>query len=213
MARIHTLVLGRLQTNCYILESKEESIIIDAGDEPERILRYVKDNRAAPKLVVATHAHFDHVLGVDRIKRELQIPFAIHKEDIEILESMQTRVRQFMGFSVPPPPKPDQFLADGQEIAVGDDLVEVIHTPGHSPGSISLAGDGYVFTGDALFHQSIGRTDLPGGDPDTLIRSIRKLLFTLDDDTIVYPGHGPETSISDEKVANPFVGQPYTRTR
>jgi len=212
MAQIHKLVLGRLQTNCYILESEEESIIIDAGDEPERILRFVKDIGAAPKLVVATHAHFDHVLGVDKIKRELQIPFAIHKEDIEILESMQTQVRQFMGLNVAPPPKPDQFLAHGQKIAVGDDLVEVIHTPGHSPGSISLAADGYVFTGDALFHQSIGRTDLPGGDPDTLIRSIKERLFTLNDETIVYPGHGPETSIGDEKVANPFVGQLYTRT-
>jgi hydroxyacylglutathione hydrolase len=213
MARVHTLVLGRLQTNCYILESEEKSIIIDPGDEPERILRFVEDIRAAPKLVVATHAHFDHILGVDRIKTELEIPFAIHKEDIEILESMQTQVRQFMGYNVPPPPKPDQFLADGQEIAVGDGLVKVIHTPGHSPGSISLSGDGYVFTGDALFHQSIGRTDLHGGDPDMLIRSIRNRLFTLDDETVVYPGHGPETSVGDEKVANPFVGQLHTRTR
>jgi hydroxyacylglutathione hydrolase len=213
MARVHTLVLGRLQTNCYILESEEKSIIIDPGDEPERILRFVKDIRAAPKLVVATHAHFDHILGVDRIKKEFQIPFAIHKEDIEILESMQTQVRQFMGYNVPPPPKPDQFLTDGQEMAVGDGSVKVIHTPGHSPGSISLSGDGYVFTGDALFHQSIGRTDLHGGDHDTLIRSIRNRLFTLDDETVVYPGHGPETSIGDEKVANPFVGEVHTRTR
>src|SRR2546425_2677673 len=144
MAKIHTLVLGRLQTNCYILESEEESIIIDPGDEPERILRFVKDIRAGPKLVVATHAHFDHVLGVDRIKRELQIPFAIHKEDIEILESMQTRVRQLMGFSVPPPPKPHQFLPDRQEIAVGHALVQAIHTPGHPPATIRPAAHPYL---------------------------------------------------------------------
>jgi glyoxylase-like metal-dependent hydrolase (beta-lactamase superfamily II) len=112
-----------------------------------------------------------------------------------------------MGFSVPPPPQVDQFLVDGQSIAVGQEAMTVLHTPGHSPGSISLAGDGYVFTGDALFNQSIGRTDLPGGDLDTLMRSITERLFSLDDDTIVYPGHGPETNIADEKLANPFVGQ------
>jgi len=124
-----------------------------------------------------------------------------------MLESLQSRVREIMGFNVPPPPKVDQFLKDGESIAFGGDQVRVIHTPGHSPGSISLAGQGFVLTGDALFNQSIGRTDLPEGDLDTLVRSITERLFTLDDDTIVYPGHGPETSIGDEKLANPFVGQ------
>jgi glyoxylase-like metal-dependent hydrolase (beta-lactamase superfamily II) len=207
MTRIHSLVVGKLQTNCYILQSENDAIIIDPGDEPERILRFVKDLGLTPRLMVATHAHFDHVLGVERIRRELHLPFAINKEDFEILESMQARVRQFMGSSVPPPPQVDQFLADGQSIAVGQEAMTVLHTPGHSPGSISLAGDGYVFTGDALFNQSIGRTDLPGGDLDTLKRSITERLFSLDDDTIVYPGHGPETSIGDEKLANPFVGR------
>src|SRR2546428_4105086 len=129
-----------------------------------------------------------------------------------MLESMQSRVRQTMGFSVLPPPRVDQFLEDGQSIEFGQDKVKVIHTPGHSPGSISLAGQGFVLTGDALFNQSIGRTDLPGGDLDTLIRSITHRLFILDDATIVYPGHGPETSIGDEKLANPFVGQVSKRT-
>jgi hydroxyacylglutathione hydrolase len=120
---------------------------------------------------------------------------------------MQSRVRQIMDFSAPPPPKVDRFLKDGELIAFGEDKVKVIHTPGHSRGSISLAGKGFVLTGDALFNLSIGRTDLPGGDFDTLIRSITQRLFTLEDDTIVYPGHGPETSIGDERLANPFVGQ------
>jgi len=180
---------------------------MDPGDEPERILRFVKDLGLTPRLIVATHAHFDHVLGVERIRKSLHPPFAIHKEDLEILESMQSRVQQLMGFSVPPPPKVDRFLTDGESITVGQDTVKVVHTPGHSPGSISLAGNGYVLTGDALFNQSIGRTDLPGGDLDTLVHSITERLFSLDDDTIVYPGHGPETSIGDEKLANPFVGR------
>lgn len=207
MIRIHNLVVGRLQTNCYVLQSQKKSVIIDPGDEPERILRFVKDLGTTPTLIIATHAHFDHVLGVNKIKEEMRLPFVIDKDDVEILESMQARVRQFMGFSVPPPPKVDRFVEDGEAIRIGEDAVKVIHTPGHSPGSISLVGQGFVLTGDALFNQSIGRTDTPGGDLDTLLRSITERLFALPDDTIVYPGHGPETSIGDEKIANPFVGQ------
>ena len=207
MAKIHTLVVGRIQTNCYILQSDSTALVIDPGDESERIIRFLKDIAVKPTHIVATHTHFDHVLGVDTIRAKLKIPFLIHRDDLSMLESMQSRVRQIMGFSVPPPPKVDQFLEDGQSIEFGQDKVKVIHTPGHSPGSISLAGQDFVMTGDALFNQSIGRTDLPGGDLDTLIRSITQRLFILDDDTIVYPGHGPETSIGDEKFANPFVGR------
>jgi len=207
MAKIHTIVVGRLQTNCYVLQSDSTALVIDPGDEPERIIRFLEDIAVKPTHIVATHTHFDHVLGVDTIRAKLKIPFLIHHDDLSMLESMQSRVQQTMGFSVPPPPKVDQFLEDGQSIEFGQDKVKVIHTPGHSPGSISLAGQGFVLTGDALFNQSIGRTDLPGGDLDTLIRSITQRLFILDDATIVYPGHGPETSIGDEKLANPFVRQ------
>jgi len=207
MAKIETIVVGRLQTNCYVLQSDSIALVIDPGDEPERIIRFLEDIAVKPTHIVATHTHFDHVLGVDTIRAKLKIPFLIHRDDLSMLESMQSRVRQIMGFSVPPPPKVDQFLEDGQSIEFGQDKVKVIHTPGHSPGSISLAGQGFILTGDALFNQSIGRTDLPGGDLATLIRSITQRLFILDDATIVYPGHGPETSIGDEKLANPFVGQ------
>src|SRR6266576_2561180 len=171
MAKIHTIVVGNLQTNCYILQSRAEAIIIDPGGEPERILRFIKDINATPTRIVATHTHFDHVLGVDGVRKATKTSFLIHSDDLLMLQSMQLRVREFMGFEVPPPPKVD----------------------------------GYVLTGDALFNQSIGRTDLPGGDLETLIRSIRERLFKLDDETIVYPGHGPETTIGDEKLANPFV--------
>ena len=212
MAKVHTLVVGRLQTNCYILQSDSTALVVDPGDEPERILRFLTDIAVKPSRIIATHTHFDHVLGVDSIRDKFQIPFLIHHDDLSMLESMQSRVRQIMGFSVPPPPKVDQFLRDGESIAFGEDRVKVIHTPGHSPGSISLVGPRFVLTGDALFNQSIGRTDLPGGDFDTLIRSITDRLFSLDDDTTVYPGHGPETSIGDEKLTNPFVGRPSKRT-
>jgi glyoxylase-like metal-dependent hydrolase (beta-lactamase superfamily II) len=207
MAKIHTIVVGRLQTNCYILQSDSMALVIDPGDEPGRILRFLDDIAVKPSRIIATHTHFDHVLGVEAIRSALKIPFLIHRDDLSMLESMQSHVRQFMGFNVPPPPKVDQFLNDGESITVGKDEVKVIHTPGHSPGSISLVGQGFVLAGDALFNQSIGRTDLPGGDFDLLVHSITQRLFSLDDDTIVYPGHGPETSIGDEKLANPFVGR------
>ncbi len=200
-------MVGRLQTNCYILQSGPVGVIVDPGDEPDRILRFLKDSKIKPIEIVATHTHFDHVLGVQTIRSKLNIPFLIHKEDLAMLESMQSRVREFMGFEVPPPPRVDRFLADEESIAIGQDKLQVIHTPGHSPGSVSFAGSEFVLTGDALFNQSIGRTDLPGGDLDTLLHSITDRLFKLSDDTIVYPGHGPETSIGDEKLTNPFVGR------
>lgn len=207
MIQTHPLVVGQLQTNCYLLKSDGEAIVVDPGDEPERILRFIKDIKAAPTRIVATHTHFDHVLGVDGVRRATRSQFFIHPDDLPMLRSMQSRVRQFMGFEVPPPPEVDGYLKDGDSLKVGEETIRVLHTPGHSPGSISLVGDGFVLTGDALFNQSIGRTDLPGGDLETLLRSIKERLFKLDDETIVYPGHGPETTIGDEKLANPFVGR------
>jgi hydroxyacylglutathione hydrolase len=207
LARIHTLVVGQLQTNCYLIESQGQALIVDPGDEPERIIRFIKDINASPTCIVATHTHFDHVLGVDGVRKATKTQFLIHPEDLPMLQSMQSRVRQFMGFEVPPPPKVDGYLKDGDSLKLGDETIRVLHTPGHSPGSISMSGKGYVLTGDALFNQSIGRTDLPGGDLKTLIHSIREQLFKLDDNTTVYPGHGPETTIGDEKLANPFVGK------
>ena len=207
MSKIHALVVGQLQTNCYVIESLGHALVVDPGGEPERILRFIKDLNTTTTRIVATHTHFDHVLGVDGVRKSTNTPFLIHRDDLPMLESMQSRVRQFMGFEVPPPPKVDGYLKDGESLNLGDETIRVLHTPGHSPGSISLSGYGYVLTGDALFNQSIGRTDLPGGDLETLVRSIRERLFKLDDETIVYPGHGPETTIGDEKLANPFVGK------
>src|SRR6266705_7120336 len=164
MNKIHSLVVGWLQTNCFIVQSQAEAIIVDPGDEPERILRFIKDINATPTRIVATHTHFDHVLGVDGVRKATKTPFMIHSDDLLMLQSMQSRVRQFMGFESPPPPKVDGYLKDDDLLRVGDETIRVIHTPGHSPGSISLLGDRFVLTGDALFNQSIGRTDLPGGD-------------------------------------------------
>src|SRR6266702_6464280 len=123
LAKIHTLVVGRIHTNCYILQSDSTALVIDPGDESERIIRFLKDIAVKPTHIVATHTHFDHVLGVDTIRAKLKIPFLIHRDDLSMLESMQSRVHQIMGFSVPPPPKVDQFLVDGQSIEFGHDKV------------------------------------------------------------------------------------------
>ena len=189
------------------MESDGEAIVVDPGDEEERILRFVDDLEAKVRYIVATHAHFDHVLAVNGVRRATKAPFLIHQDDLPILALMQERVNQFMGLHVPPPPRVDNFLKEGDVLKLGQENIRVMHTPGHSPGSISLTGDGYVLTGDALFNQSIGRTDLPGGNMKILVESIKGKLFQLPNNTLVYPGHGPETSIEDEKLANPFVGQ------
>ena len=213
MLKIHKLVVGRLQTNCYILQSGSSGIVVDPGDEADRIIRFLLDSGVKPVRIVATHAHFDHVLGVDAVRKRFGVEFLIHRDDLPIVESMQSRVREFMGFEVPLPPRVDGFLRDQDVLKVGDVLTRVVHTPGHSPGSVSFTVDGYVLTGDALFNQSIGRTDTPGGDLETLLQSIKNKLFSLEDETIVYPGHGPETTIGDEKLANPFVGKSSRFTR
>lgn len=207
MADIHTLVLGQLQTNCYIIQEEGDAIVVDPADEPDRIIRVLKNINAKPTVIIATHTHFDHVLGVDGLRKQTGARFLIHREDLPMLESMQDRMQRFMRFQGPLPPEIDGYVKERDVFKIGQEKVEVLHTPGHSPGSISLKGGGYVMTGDALFNQSIGRTDLPGGDLRTLVKSIKEKLFTLNDDTIVYPGHGPETTIGDEKLANPFVGR------
>jgi glyoxylase-like metal-dependent hydrolase (beta-lactamase superfamily II) len=207
VAEIHTLVVGQLQTNCYIIQDGGAAIVVDPGDEPVRIARLLKSLDVKPTVILATHTHFDHVLGVDELRKHTSARFIIHRDDLPMLESMQDRMQRFMGLQGPAPPKVDGYMKEGDIFRIGKGTVEVLDTPGHSPGSVSLKGEGYVMTGDALFNQSIGRTDLPGGDLRTLVESIRKKLFSLDNDTIVYPGHGPETTIGDEKLSNPFVGQ------
>src|SRR5712692_5401044 len=133
MVKIYPLVVGRLQTNCYILQSGKEAIIIDPGDEADRIRRFLTDMGAKPSRIIATHTHFDHALGVQGLRAETGAPFSIHKDDLPMLESMQARVKQFMGYTVPPPPKVDSFLNHGDQLTLSNETIRVIHTPGHSP--------------------------------------------------------------------------------
>lgn len=200
--------VGMLQCNCYIVGDPEtrQAIVIDPGDQPDDILAALERHELTVVALVATHAHFDHVLGADALRERTGAPFSLHPDDLPLLEAMQDRGLRFMGVELPPPPAVDSHHRAGDEIVAGAVRLGVVHTPGHSPGSVSLVAEGEaIFSGDTLFAGSIGRTDLPGGDPDGELASIRERLFPLGD-LPVYPGHGPETSIEREKVDNPFVG-------
>jgi hydroxyacylglutathione hydrolase len=202
------LVVGQLQCNCYLVGDPESkrAVVIDPGDQPDDILAAVKRHSLRLVAVVATHAHFDHILAADAIRERTHVPFYLHADEMPLLEGMRTGSLKYLGRELRPPPEVDRWYRDGDEIAAGGARLAVIHTPGHSPGSVSLLAEGdAVFSGDTLFAGSIGRTDLPGGDRERELASIRERLFPLGD-MPVYPGHGPPTTIDREKVLNPIVG-------
>jgi hydroxyacylglutathione hydrolase len=203
------LELGPFLANCYIVGSDRtgEGIIIDPVAEAETIMDNVRQLGLTIKLIIATHSHPDHIMALGQIKEETGAPFAMHEaESAGMIASGMARVMgMFMSGSAEPLPKPDMSLKDGEAIEVGDLSFTVLHTPGHSPGGISLYGQGMVFVGDTLFNFSIGRTDFPGCSHQQLIESINSKLLTLPDETIVYPGHGPQTTIRAERQHNPFL--------
>lgn len=205
---IKELAVGMLMANCIILgcEKTREAAVIDPGDETERILLSLADSKLKLKYIINTHGHFDHVGGNKEMKEATGADILIHSLDAPMLSQLSSDATLF-GFSAENSPPPDRTLEDNDTISFGEIRLKVIHTPGHSPGGISLYIDNKVFVGDTLFSGSIGRSDLPGGDFNTLISSIKNRLFDLGDDVKVFPGHGPNTTIGREKLSNPFVGQ------
>jgi len=203
---IEKLEVGPIMANCFILgcESTKEAVVVDPGDDADRILMALAKAELQVKYLVNTHGHFDHVGANKRMKEVTGAPIAIHPGDEPMLTELSRSAAMF-GLSAENSPPADRLLNHGDEICFGDTTLKVIHTPGHSPGGICLYTPGHLFAGDALFAGSIGRTDLPGGDFDTLISSIKTKLFTLPEETVVYTGHGPETSIGNEKRMNPFL--------
>jgi glyoxylase-like metal-dependent hydrolase (beta-lactamase superfamily II) len=196
-------------------EETREAVVIDPGDEVDDLLRAVERNQLKPRAILLTHAHLDHVTGVAAAKRVLDVPVWLHRDDNFLYEGVVQQGRMF-GFEVEPQPPVDHFYAEDQKIAMGQYEIAVHHTPGHCPGGVCLAVNGNprtkgptdlrtLFVGDTLFAGSIGRTDLPGGDLDTLLRSIRQVLFAFPDETPVYSGHGEVTTIGREKRTNPFL--------
>jgi glyoxylase-like metal-dependent hydrolase (beta-lactamase superfamily II) len=192
--------------NCYILgcESTKEAVVIDPGDDADRILMELSKAELRVKYLINTHGHFDHVGANKQMKEVTGAQLAIHPDDEPMLSQLSKSALMF-GMSVEDSPPADMLLKDGDEISFGDITLKVIHTPGHSKGGVCLYTKGHLFAGDTLFAGSIGRTDLEGGDYDTLISSIKNRLLSLDENTIVYTGHGPETTIGNEKRMNPFL--------
>lgn len=201
------LPLGSFQTNCYLVgsETTKEGIVIDPGSDPLLILDQVRQSGLKINLIVNTHGHVDHVLGIESVQRALGAKFAIHEDELPILEAAPASHAMWFGKPSNPVPKPDILLKDGDIIEAGDVKLQVIHTPGHSPGGICLYTEGVLFSGDTLFNFGIGRYDFPGGDYDQLMQSIRTRLLSLPDDTVVLPGHGPDTTIGEERTGNPFL--------
>ena len=202
---LERIVVGNLETNCYIFGSAKEKevVIIDPGGSPELILSVLYGLTARARYIINTHGHMDHIAANRQIKRRTGAEICIHRADSEMLIDSRKNFSDLMVTPVTSPPA-DRLLNDGDVINVGELKLKVIHTPGHSPGGISLVSDGLVFTGDTLFAGSVGRWDFPGASYNLLLASVRNKLLVLDEDMIVYPGHGPVSNIGTEKKENPF---------
>ncbi|MDY0362764.1 MAG: MBL fold metallo-hydrolase [Desulforegulaceae bacterium] len=204
---LKVLPVGPIMANCFVLgcEKTREAAVIDPGDEDERILMALADEKLTLKYIINTHGHFDHVAANKAMKDATGAKILIHEEDAPMLSHLSSMAVSF-GLSAENSPAPDKFISDGDIIKFGEISLKVIHTPGHSRGGVSLycEKEKILFAGDTLFAGSIGRTDLPGGDYGTLIKNVKQKLFPLGDDVRVFPGHGPETTIGTEKKYNPF---------
>lgn len=202
------VVVAPLGVNCIILgcEKTGKALVVDPGGDPEKILAVVRSHKLEVSAIINTHGHFDHVGANSRIKLETDAPLMIHESDAPML-SRVAAVAAMYGMTGENSPQPDSMLEDGMTIKFGDCSVQVIHTPGHTPGGCCLyiEADKKLISGDTLFADGIGRTDLPGGSTKKLIASIKNRLFVLPDDTRVYPGHGPSTTIGHEKRHNPYL--------
>lgn len=202
---ITTIVVGAFQQNCRIVKdpASGDAVIVDPGDEAAKILAAVEDSGANVTHLLATHAHLDHVGAVAEVKRALDVPFALHRGDFPLLEQLPAHGAMFgiPGLEVP---AVDIDLADVETIPLGDDEIRVVHTPGHTPGGVTFLYGHEGFFGDSLFRMSVGRTDL-GGDAAVYARTLRDVILGMPDETVVYCGHGPDTTIGVERRENPFL--------
>ena len=205
----YPLPLGPLQTNCYILSEKDSScLIIDPGEEPEKIIQYISGKKLKPKAILLTHAHFDHIGAVDPIREKYSLPVYIHRKEAKWLSDPALNGSQsFLGGQMIIAKSADHLISAEQEMEIGGFLFKIFETPGHSPGSVSFYFEkaGLIASGDTLFQSSIGRTDLRGGNESELLKNIHEKLLILPEDTIVLPGHGPATTIGQEMDSNPFL--------
>ncbi len=207
---LEKLTVGTFQENCYILgdEASGSGVLVDPGDEAVRIALAVEKTGLEIEKILLTHAHIDHVGAVTALVEEYGCPVLAHRESEPMLEQLPTQALM-MGLRFGKVPKLDGYIEDEEEIEVGDLRLRALYTPGHAPGHLAfyLQSEGVLLSGDVLFAGSVGRTDLPGGDAGLLMRSIRERLLVLPDETVVYPGHGPQTTIGNERAYNPFLQQ------
>jgi len=203
---VRRLIVGPLQANCFIAADPEtdQAVVIDPGGEPDAILRALADMGGKAAYVINTHGHADHVAASKALREALGAPVLIHETDAELLGEAGRQMAFWIGLDFEPL-EADRLLREGDLIDFGPARLKVLHTPGHTPGSISLLGSDRVFSGDCLFAGGVGRSDFPGGSEADLFHSIETKLLTLDDDTIVHPGHGPDTTIGRERMGNPFI--------
>lgn len=203
---IESVIVGPLETNCYLVSCPRTlaCAVVDPGAEPDRIIAAVHRLGLKPALILNTHGHFDHVGANRDIKDAFDIPLAIHALDNPMLELAGRLEMSFLLEAKDSPPA-DFFLQDKAQIPVGESRLEVLHTPGHSPGSVCLLWDGFLLSGDTLFNEGVGRTDLPGGSDRDLKSSLRSKILVLPPETRVLPGHGPRTTVGQEIASNPFL--------
>jgi hydroxyacylglutathione hydrolase len=199
------LVVGPFASNCYIVgsETGREGMVIDPGADAERIVQAINKEKLDIKHIVLTHGHIDHISGVKGVREATGAALCIHADDRQFIQ--EKPIRSTFGASYPSLSAPERLLQGGDSVDVGDLHFMVLHTPGHTPGGICLMGHGVVFSGDTLFNYGIGRTDFPGGSTSQLMNSIHTKLMILPDNTAVYPGHGPATTIGTERRGNPFL--------
>jgi hydroxyacylglutathione hydrolase len=204
------LVVGMFQSNCYVVgsESTREAIVIDPGEDAERILALLERLQLKVESVVVTHAHVDHIGALENVREATGASVAMHRDAFDSSRKDAPLLRAMLGIDTGDLSEPGLYLEDGDKLTLGDLEFEVVFCPGHAFGHICLYGEGVVFTGDAMFAGGIGRFDLPGGDGKLLYQSIRDKLLTLPEDTIVLPGHGPSSTIGEEKRTNPFLLNP-----
>jgi hydroxyacylglutathione hydrolase len=202
---VYTFQLGPMQANCYILECEKtrSAIVIDPGDEADVILDIISDRKLKLEFIINTHGHIDHISANNELKKKTSAKLCIHRLDADLIVDPQKNLSSFIGKPISSLP-PDRILEDGDIIESGTIKLKVIHTPGHSPGGICLLADDAIFTGDLLFAGGIGRYDFPGSSYDQIMESLKKVI-ELGDDLIVYPGHGFNTTIGEEKETNPFL--------
>ena len=211
MIKVEKFVVNPLGENSYIVSDETgECIFVDPGffyeEEHEEVREYLKINNLTPVKITNTHCHFDHIMGVEFVRNEFNISFFAHREDAFWVEKAIDQGKMF-GFDMEPVASADAFFTENEFVEFGNTKLKIIHVPGHSPGHVVFysESDKKLIAGDVLFYGSIGRTDLPGGDYNTLISNIKNKLFHLPDETVVYCGHGPETTIGFEKRTNPFL--------